>query len=138
MSVFSLGEIRGKTDFNSVIGNVLRYGVVTSFVIILVGSLLLFSEGNTGYYTLGSAEELFQRHNRFLIGLVPMIQGVVQAKPYAIIELGLIILLATPVTRVGISIFLFASQKRYILVAVTSAVLTILLTSMFILGPMLA
>jgi len=125
-------------DFNSIIGNVLRYGVIVSFVIILIGSVLLFYEGSTGYYTLGSAQDLFQRHNKFLIGLVPTIQGIALAKPYAIIELGLIVLLATPIARVAISIFLFASERRYILAAITCAVLTILLTSMFLIGPMLA
>jgi uncharacterized membrane protein len=125
-------------DFNSIIGNVLRYGVVISFIVIVIGSLLLFSEGTTGYYALGSAESLFERHNKFLVGFVPLIQGVITGKPYAIIDLGLIILLATPIARVAISIFLFAEQKRYIFVAITVAVLFILLASTFIIGPMLA
>ncbi len=33
-----------------------------------------FVEGQTGYYyAMGSAEQLFDRHNRFLIGLAPLI-----------------------------------------------------------------
>jgi uncharacterized membrane protein len=129
---------REKPDFNLIIGNVLRYGVVISFAIIALGSALLFLENSTGYYSLGTAEELFQRHNRFLIGFVPLIQGVIAAKPYAVIDLGLIVLLATPIARVLISIFLFAEEKRYVYVAITACVLAILLASTFILGPLLA
>ena len=132
------GKNPKKIDFNSIIGNVLRYGVVISSIVIATGSILLFGEMSTGYYPVGSASDLFDRHNKFLIGLAPLIQGVLSAKPYAIIDLGLIILLATPITRVLISIFLFAGEKRYIFVAITCTVLTILLVSTFILGPLLA
>ncbi|MHB8566490.1 MAG: DUF1634 domain-containing protein [Nitrososphaerales archaeon] len=127
-----------ETEFSMVIGEVLRYGVVISFAVIALGSILLFLENSTGYYTVGSAEQLFDRHNTFLIGLVPLIQGVVSLKPYAIIDLGLLILLATPIARVVISIFMFTEQKRYIFVAITVSVLAILLASTFILGPLLA
>ncbi len=129
---------RKEVDFNTVIGMVLRYGVIASFTVIGVGSVLLFAEGQTGYYPLGSAEQLFERHNRFLIGLVPLIQGVISAKPYAIIDLGLLILLATPIARVFISIFLFLKERRYIFVLITITVLALLLFSMFVLGPLMS
>lgn len=128
---------RKGVDFNTVIGLVLRYGVIISFSIIAVGSILLFVEGQTGYYPLGSAEQLFGRHNHFLIGLVPLVQGVISAKPYAIIDMGLLVLLATPVARVFISIFLFVEEKRYIFVLITVTVLALLLFSAFVLGPLL-
>lgn len=129
---------RKEVDFNTVIGMVLRYGVIASFAVIGVGSILLFTEGQTGYYPLGSAEQLIERHNRFLIGLVPLIQGVISAKPYAIIDLGLLILLATPIARVFISTFLFLKERRYIFVLITITVLALLLFSMFVLGPLLS
>ncbi|HEV2137615.1 MAG TPA: DUF1634 domain-containing protein [Nitrososphaerales archaeon] len=129
---------RKEVDFNTIIGMVLRYGVIASFTVIGVGSVLLFAEGQTGYYLLGSAEQLIERHNRFLIGLVPLIQGVFSAKPYAVIDLGLLILLATPIARVFISIFLFVKEKRYIFVMITITVLALLLFSMFVLGPLMS
>lgn len=108
-----------------------------SFAIIALGSVLLFAEGQTGYYALGSAEQLFERQNRFLIGFVPLLQGVAAAKPYAIIDLGLLVLLATPIARVFISIFLFFEERRYAFVLVTLVVLGLLLFSTFVLGPFL-
>ncbi len=127
-----------KIDFSEIIGKILRIGVVTSFVIIVAGSILLFAEGQTGYYPLGNAQQLFDRHNRFLIGLVPLIQGVVTLKPYAVIELGMIVLLATPIMRVLVSIPLFFHEKRYVFVLITTIVLILLMFSTFVVGPLLA
>jgi uncharacterized membrane protein len=124
------------TDFKSAISFVLRYGVIASFVVVALGSTLLFLEGQTGYYPLGSAEQLFDSQNRFLIGLAPLVQGVASAKPYAVIDLGLGVLLATPVARVVISVFLFMEEKRYAFVAITATVLAILLLSMFVVAPL--
>jgi uncharacterized membrane protein len=124
------------TDFKSAISFVLRYGVIASFIVVALGSTLLFLEGQTGYYQVGSAEQLFDSQNRFLIGLVPLIQGVASAKPYAVIDLGLGVLLATPVARVVISVFLFMEEKRYAFVAITATVLAILLLSMFVVAPL--
>ncbi len=129
---------RKEFEFSHVIGLVLRYGVLASFTIIAIGSAMLFLEGQTGYYPLGTAEQLFDRHNHFLVGLVPLLQGVAAARPYAIIDLGLVVLLATPIARVFISIFLFMEERRYAFVLITLAVLSLLLFSTFVLGPLLS
>jgi uncharacterized membrane protein len=126
------------TDFKSAIGLVLRYGVIASFIVVAVGSVLLFLEGQTGYYPMGSGEQLFDSQNRSLIGLTRLIQGVASAKPYAVIDLGLVVLLATPVARVVISVFLFMEEKRYAFVAITATVLAILLLSMFVVAPLVS
>jgi len=76
------------TDFREAIGLVLRYGVIASFIIVALGSVLLFLEGQTGYYPMGSAEQLLDSQNRFLIGLAPLIQGVASAKPMRSSTLG--------------------------------------------------
>lgn len=127
-----------RIDFTRVIGLVLRYGVISSFTIVTVGVTLLFLEGQTGYYAMGTAQQLFDNPNIFLIGLAPLAQGVIAAKPYAIIDLGLVVLLATPVARVVISIFLFMGERRYIFVAITATVLAILLLSTFVIAPLIS
>lgn len=127
-----------RRDFRVVIGLVLRYGVVASFAIVALGSALLFVEGQTGYVHLGTAEQLFDARNRFLVGLSPLAAGISSGKPYAIIDLGLIVLLATPVARVAISSLLFWEERRYAFVAITLTVLVVLLGSMFIVAPLLS
>jgi uncharacterized membrane protein len=123
-------------DFNGIIGYVLRYGVTIAFAVIALGSGLLFAEGQTGYRSLSNAEQLYS--SRFVLGLVPLFQGVLAAKPFAIIEFGLILLFATPIARVAISIFLFFEERRYVFVWITIIVLIILLLSTFVIGPLLS
>lgn len=123
-------------DFNKTIGYVLRYGVTIAFIVIALGCALLFAEGQTGYGSLGNSSQFYA--NRFVLGLGPLFKGIESAKPFAIIELGLIILFATPLARVFISIFLFLEEKRYIFVAITLFVLFILLLSTFVIGPLLS
>ncbi len=125
-------------DFNTAVGLVLRAGVIVSFTIVGVGSAMMFAEGQTGYSSLGSAEQLYQMHDRFLLGFAPLVSGVLSAKPYAIIDLGLLILLATPVARVFVSFFLFLGERRYSFVLITLGVLSLLLFSMFVVGPLVS
>lgn len=127
-----------EASFKKVISLVLRYGVLTSFLIVAAGSAMLFFEGQTGYQTLGTASGLFDAQSRFLVGPGPLLQGVAALKPYAVIDLGLIVLLATPVARVVISIFLFAQERRYAFVGITSIVLAILLLSMLVVAPLVS
>jgi uncharacterized membrane protein len=123
-------------DFNKIIGHILRYGVALSFVVVAAGTIMLFAEGRTGYGPLGNAQNLSS--DRFLIGLIPLTRGVASGQPYAVMGLGLIILFATPVARVFASIFLFLGEKRYVFVAITIIVLTVLLLSTFVIGPILS
>ena len=52
-----------------------------------------------------------------------------------IIELGLIVLLATPVARVAASVLMYALQKDKMYVAITLFVLIVLLFGLFVVGP---
>jgi uncharacterized membrane protein len=122
-------------DLNKTIGLVLRFGVTIAFVVIALGSALLFLEDQSGYGSLGTSEQLSTNH--FVLSLDSLLQGVFTARPFAIIDLGLIILFATPLARVAISIFLFLEEKRYIFVWITILVLSILLFSTFVIGPLL-
>jgi uncharacterized membrane protein len=122
-------------DVNTILGTVLRTGVVLAVVIVTIGSILLFVEGTTGYGPVQNSETMVVQRNRFLLGLVPVLQGVAAGRPYAILDLGLLILLATPVARVAISIPLFWIERRYVFVVVTGIVLAILLFSMLVVAP---
>jgi uncharacterized membrane protein len=54
-------------------------------------------------------------------------------EPLAITQLGLLVLLATPVARVAASVVGFALESDRLYAALTAAVLLILLTSLFVL-----
>lgn len=109
-------------EMEIVISNFLRIGVVLSAIIVFIGLLMFLVSGKSGYsgdYFPTTPTEIFN--------------GVLLLKPYAIILLGLIILILTPVFRVGVSILVFVKEKDFLYVKITSFVFLILIVS-FILG----
>jgi uncharacterized membrane protein len=109
---------------SNIIGWLLQGGVVVSSAIILIGLILLLLSpqglANTGIaafpHSLGS------------VGI-----GLQALQPQAVITLGLLLLIATPVLRVAVSVVAFALEhdRRYVII--TLIVLTILIIS-FTLG----
>lgn len=118
-------------SMNTIISKVLRYGVVLSSAVIVIGTgLLLASHGIT------SAEQYLAYnpgqvpHGAFPVTLEALISGLLVLSPFSVIELGVLMLLATPVSRVAFSIFLFAAERNRTYVYVTLGVLLLLLFSM--------
>ncbi len=105
-----------------VISNVLRIGVFLSAAVIVVGSVLYYAVGNAGP-TLSYPHTLGE--------VLPALQA---GNFQAIITLGLLILLATPIARVAVSIVAFLLEGDWRYVVVTTIVLILLLGSVFILG----
>ena len=95
-----------------VIGNVLRYGVLLSAAIVLFGTLLLAASNG-----LGDSSSFLNYisnqvpHSNFYVSLGSLFSGLASLDAFAWIELGVIILIATPVSRVLISVFLFAAER---------------------------
>lgn len=127
-------NLKDPESMNLVIGNVLRYGTFLSAAVTLFGAALLAASSATS------------ESSSFLVYLpdqVPHIQGfdasfqtlyagLVGFNSFAWIELGVILLIATPVSRVAISVFLFAAEKDRLYVVVTAVVLALLLFSMLV------
>lgn len=118
------GLIR-KTEL--IISGVLRGGVLLSVAVILAG---------VGYYYL---LRLLGRMppSTFPDTLGEVSAGLRAAEPMAIVTGGLLVLLATPVLRVAVSIIAFAIEKDRTYVIITAIVLAILLFSIFGIGPYL-
>ena len=106
------------------ISNFLRIGVAVSAIVILIGLIMLLFLGS-GY-----------PGNTFPISVPGIVQGLLLLKPDAVILSGLLLLVLTPVFRVGVSILVFAQEKDRLYVAITSIVFVILIIS-FWLGKML-
>lgn len=125
-------NLKNPESMNKVIGNVLRYGVLISAAVTLAGMALLAANlgfsGTSGLLAYGSQVP----HDFFPVSLGALMSGLAQAEPYAIIELGVIILIATPVSRVLISVFLFAAEGDRKYLYITAVVLAILLFSMLV------
>jgi uncharacterized membrane protein len=118
----------------TVISFILRWGVVVSAAIILFGVVLMLAKQDT----LGSAWNLdnLLSYNPTtppsffpLLDLGSILSQAVRLQPFAIIDLGLLLLIAIPALRVATSIILFAIIKDRLYVVITSIVLAVLLVS---------
>lgn len=118
-----------------VISEVLRRGVYTSLGLIGVGTLLAFWQGDYGsaggttldYIRLVHGSSDVHRSAAWLLNGLLHLQG------SAAIVCGLLLLIATPVIRVLISIVTFAIARDRAYVVITSAVLVLLVLA-FLLG----
>jgi uncharacterized membrane protein len=124
-------ELKKPDSMNTVVSKVLRYGVVLSAVVITFGTVLLAAVDGlevTEAYTTYYPDQV--PHGNFDVSLAGLSNGLLLLDPFSIIELGVFILLATPVARVLFSIFLFVAEGDRTYVYITSAVLILLLFSM--------
>jgi uncharacterized membrane protein len=129
---------RASFPIEEIIGWILRIGVTASAVLITAGVFLLFITRSTGYPgSLDDLPALLQygphRTNLFPTSPGDVLSGLAQFKPYALIALGLVLLIATPVIRVAASVVIFLLERDYAYVFITLLVLLILLVS-FLLG----
>ena len=109
-----------------IIGNLLRIGVGTAAAVVLVGAaayLVRHGFGHANYRVFrGEPSDL-----RTLRGIVRAASGL---HPRGIIQLGLVMLIATPVARVAFSVFAFAVERDRMSVVFTLMVLGILIVSL--------
>ncbi|MDG7007515.1 MAG: DUF1634 domain-containing protein [Nitrososphaerota archaeon] len=123
--------VKETSSMNIIIGKVLRYGVLFSASIIILGTIGL--AGSKGY----SDASAFLQYPDSISRNVPtsfaaFYNGLVALSAFAWIELGVIVLIATPVSRVLVSVFLFGGERDRLYVLITAVVLTLLLFSMLI------
>lgn len=110
----------------SIVGNLLRAGVILAGSVVLAGGLIFLARHGTqpaNYRVfLGEPSDL-----RRLRGIV---HGAIALRGRAVIQLGLILLIATPIARVAFSMFGFAEEKDRMYVLFTGIVLVVLLYSL--------
>src|SRR5579863_4624747 len=109
----------------TIIGWVLQGGVILSTIIIMIGLFLMSLQPNK--FAEQKLQLFPQTFNQVWSGLLIL-------RPQAIITLGLLVLIATPVLRVAVSIVAFAADRDRHFVVITIAVLLILLFSIFYIG----
>jgi uncharacterized membrane protein len=113
------------TDYavEQLVGRVLQIGVVLSGALLVVGgSMLVAIHGHeVPAYTpfRGEPEQI-----RTLSGIV---HGAVALDSRSIIQLGLVLLIATPIVRVALTLVAFILQRDRIYVYITALVLALLL-----------
>jgi len=109
----------------TIVGTLLRAGVILSALVVLAGGIVFLSRHSfeSANYRVFQGEPSELRHFRGIL------RGVAALRGRAIIQLGLLLLIATPIARVAFSMFGFAEERDRLYVAVTGIVLAVLLYS---------
>ena len=124
-------NLRDPESMTAVIGNLLRYGVILSALIVNAGTIRLVTvSGFSDINDLLAYSATTFPHGAFSLTFSGFFGGLAALDPYSLIELGVIVLIATPVTRVAASVLLFAAERDRIYVVITTVVLGLLLFSM--------
>jgi uncharacterized membrane protein len=119
----------GWTDerVEQVVGNLLRAGVSLAAAVVLLGGLV--------YLARHGAEpvdyKVFHGEPEDLRSPVGIVADALALRGRGLIQLGLLLLVATPVARVVFSVFAFLRQRDITYVVVTLIVLAVLLYSLF-------
>lgn len=136
MAAESGAQMRG---MERLVGRVLIVGVSLSLVLLLVGSLLFFIRGDSGYgQTTARTADLVRAPQAGVPPAYPhtvpaVVAGIADGHAYAVISLGLLALIATPVVLVALALVGFIRARDRAYIAIAAAVLGILLIS-FALG----
>jgi uncharacterized membrane protein len=111
-----------------VVGNLLRLGVIVSALVVLAGGVLFLVR--YGHEPVKDRHEFKEEPEEFRKpGLI--VRAAARGSSRGLIQLGLLLLIATPVARVVFSAFAFLRQRDYTYVAITLLVLAVLLYSLF-------
>jgi uncharacterized membrane protein len=108
------------------IGNLLRAGVLAAAVVVLIGGTvyLVRHGGAAPHY------RVFRGEPADLRTISGIVTDAISLRGRGIIQLGLLLLLATPLARVAFSVLAFAMQRDSLYVVVTLLVLAVLIFSL--------
>ena len=109
-----------------VIGTLLRTGVILAAAVVAFGAVIFLSRHGHEIPHYGK----FHGEPERLKTVSAIVRGAFSMSGSAIIQLGLLLLVATPVARVAFSVFAFAAERDYMYVVITLIVLGILLYSL--------
>jgi uncharacterized membrane protein len=129
--MFRIGRRQSDLSVETTIANLLRGGIVLAAAVVLAGGLLYLARhgSSTPDYRVFRGEPID------LSSVAGITKDALAMQGRGLIQLGILLLIATPVARVALSVFAFSVQRDRIYVAVTSIVLALLLYSLAIGGP---
>jgi len=117
-------------DIESVMGSLLITGVIISCAVVLFGGVYYL-------YHMGSSlphYKTFSKEPSGLNSVKQIFNGVMHFDSLSIIQLGLLLLIATPIARVIFSVIGFLAEKDYLYVIISLLVLAIISYGAFNVG----
>jgi len=123
--------IKRDIDVESLISTTLRTGVTISVLIMAAGILFTFIHHPAYFSSHLALGGLTSSSGDYPNSVGDVLHGIAADRGQAIAMLGILLLIATPVVRVAISVLLFAVERDMRYVLITSVVLILLLLSLF-------
>ncbi|MCM0666828.1 DUF1634 domain-containing protein [Flavobacterium tyrosinilyticum] len=116
----------GEKDFQTIIGNLLRYGVWISLSVAFIGGIVYLIHNGSQIEDYS----VFKENDRNIFEVITAIyNGAIQGNGESLIFTGIIFLFMTPVLRVLLSLFSFLLEKDYLYVGITLIVFMIIIIS---------
>jgi len=110
-----------------VIGRLLQWGVLAAAIVVVIGGILLLAQ----YGHLPATFRQFNSEDSALRSVVGIIRAALTGDSRAIVQLGLVLLIATPAARVALTLGAFIIQRDRLYIVTTSIVLALLLYGLF-------
>jgi len=116
----------GDRDIEMLVGRLLRTGIITASCIVFFGGILfLIRHGSAPM----PSYHHFAGENTDYTTFAGIFWGAFQLNAKGIIQFGVMILIATPVLRIALSLFGFILEKDLLYVVITTIVLCVMLFS---------
>jgi len=113
-------------DLDLSVAAMLRFGVTLAAIVVFAGGLLSLRRP----WSLTPDYAHFHAGDEALRSVSGILRGVLHLDPQSIIQIGLVVLIATPVARVVMCVIGFARQRSALYVAISSIVFAILVYSL--------
>lgn len=118
---------------DTAIATLLRTGVVLSIAIVVLGIIFTFAHHPDYFSSRPALGTLTSASAHFPSSIADVVAGVRALRGQSIVMAGLLLLIATPVARVALSIVVFVIERDRLYMSITVTVLIILLIA-FALG----
>ena len=112
---------------DTAISTLLRVGVILSVTVIALGLVIAFVHHPEYVSSPASLTELTAARGHYPNTIAGVVDDVRRFRGQAIVMAGLLLLIATPIARVALSIAVFIIEHDHLYTAITAAVLLILL-----------
>jgi uncharacterized membrane protein len=114
-------------EVEQLVGRLLQIGVLIATLVVLAGGAMLIAThgGDVANF------RVFRGESSTLRSVSAAVRGALTLDPRGMVQLGLVLLIATPVARVALTLVAFLVQRDRLYVLLTAIVLALLLVGLF-------
>jgi uncharacterized membrane protein len=117
----------GDVQMESLLGQLLRVGVLLAGAVVAIGGTVYLCRHGMESPNYG----VFHGEPADLRSIGGIVRDTLNFRGRGIVQLGLVMLIATPIARVAFSVYAFARERDYTYVAITLIVFGLLMYSLF-------